>query len=85
MCLANLAWLLLRKKQLDAAEEAASRAIDLLPEEGEQLGSVNVTAFWEEYINPRARRRRPFTISRQPSELPPLLTTARNYFGFIST
>ena len=35
-CLVNLAWLLLRKKQLDAAEETGLRAIDLLPEEGEQ-------------------------------------------------
>ena len=34
-CLIKLAWLLLSDKQLDAAEEAASRAIDLLPEKGE--------------------------------------------------
>ena len=36
-CLVNLAWLLLRKKELDAAEEAAFHAIDLLPEKGEQI------------------------------------------------
>jgi len=30
-CLKNLAWLLLEENQLDAAEEAASRTIDLLP------------------------------------------------------
>ena len=35
-CLVRLAWLLLRKKQLDAAEETALHALDLLPEEGEQ-------------------------------------------------
>ena len=36
-CLINLAQLLDRDKQSDAAEEAASRAIDLLLEKGEQL------------------------------------------------
>ena len=35
-CLTNLALLLQRDKQLDAAEETAFHAIDLLPEEGEQ-------------------------------------------------
>ena len=35
-CLINLAYVLGDDKQLDAAEEAASRGIDLLPEEGEQ-------------------------------------------------
>ena len=35
-CLINLARLLNDDNQLDAAEEAASRAIDLLPEKGEQ-------------------------------------------------
>jgi len=36
-CLINLAWALYdNDEQLDAAEEAASRAIELLPEEGEQ-------------------------------------------------
>ena len=36
-CLIRLAWALGSDKQLDAAEEAASRAIDLLPEEGEEF------------------------------------------------
>ena len=36
-CLIDLALLLHKDKQLDAAEEAASRAIDLLPEKGQQL------------------------------------------------
>jgi len=36
-CLTNLAFLLLDDKQLDAAEEAASRAINLLPEKGERF------------------------------------------------
>ena len=35
-CLIDLAWLMHDDKQLDAAEEAATRAIDLLPEKGEQ-------------------------------------------------
>ena len=35
-CLVNLAWLLLRAEQLDAAEETASHAIKLLPEKAEQ-------------------------------------------------
>ena len=34
-CLRMLAWLLCEDGQLDAAEEAASRSIDLLPEEGQ--------------------------------------------------
>jgi len=36
-CSINLAWLLRSDNQLDAAEEAAFRAIDLLPEEGQQF------------------------------------------------
>jgi len=36
-CLISLAYVLYVDKQLDAAEEAASRAIDLLPENGQQL------------------------------------------------
>jgi len=36
-CLVSLAYVLCDDEQLDAAEEAASRAIDLLPEEGEQF------------------------------------------------
>ena len=36
-CLVNLAHVLCEDKQLDAAEEAAFRAIDLLPEEGERF------------------------------------------------
>jgi len=35
-CLNRLAWLLYGDKQLDAAQEAASRAIDLFPEKGEE-------------------------------------------------
>ena len=36
-CLKDLAWLLHSNNQLHSAEEAASRAIDLLPEKGEQF------------------------------------------------
>ena len=35
-CLTHLAWLMHDNGQLDAAEESASRAIDLLPEKGQQ-------------------------------------------------
>jgi len=35
-CLIDLAWLLHADKQLDAAEEAASRAFNLIPEKGDQ-------------------------------------------------
>ena len=40
-CLISLAWSLHDDGQLDAAEEAASRGIDLLPEEGEQYQVCN--------------------------------------------
>jgi len=36
-CLKDFAWLLYESKQLDAAEAAASRALNLLPEKGEQF------------------------------------------------
>jgi len=36
-CFILLAWLLFEDKQLDTAEEAASRAINFIPEEGEQF------------------------------------------------
>jgi tetratricopeptide (TPR) repeat protein len=35
-CLAELAWSLCENRELDAAEEAGSRAIDLYPEKGEE-------------------------------------------------
>ena len=37
MCLDDLAWLFFGSEQLDAAEEAASRALNLLPEEGQEF------------------------------------------------
>ena len=40
-CLLDLAWLMHDDEQLDAAEEAALRAIDLLPEEGQQSQVCN--------------------------------------------
>ena len=36
-CLTTLAWSLCEAKQLDAAEDAGSRAVDLLPEKGEEF------------------------------------------------
>jgi tetratricopeptide (TPR) repeat protein len=36
-CSSDLAWLFLGTKQLDAAEDVASRAIDLVPEQGQEL------------------------------------------------
>jgi len=44
-CLVGLAWLLHTNEQLDAAEEAASRAITLVPEEGNEF-----LAFQSHYI-----------------------------------
>ena len=44
-CLVGLAWLLHSNEQLDAAEEAASRAITLVPEEGNEF-----LAFQSHYI-----------------------------------
>ena len=40
-CLISLAWLLGLEKRFDAAEEAAFRAIDLLPEKGQQFRVYN--------------------------------------------
>jgi len=36
-CLDNLAWVLFDDEQFDAAENAASRAIDLIPEKGQEF------------------------------------------------
>ena len=62
-CLIRLAYESCDDKQLDAAEEAASRAIGL-PEKGEQLRAAKVTVFSVTYIAPRAIRRRPSAVSR---------------------
>ena len=56
-CFIQLAWLLWEQERLDAAEEAASRAIN--------FWSANLRLFSVTYIGPRARPGRPFTISRQ--------------------
>ena len=53
--LTDLAWLCHNLNQLDAAEEAASQAIDILSKEGEQNRVVPVIAFLAGYILPRAR------------------------------
>jgi hypothetical protein len=63
-CLKDLAWSLSSSKQFDAAEEAASHAIDLLAGKGEEFWSANYIVFLETYIIPRARQRRPPTIWR---------------------
>ena len=70
-CLIQLSWLFRDQGQLDAAEEAASRAMNLFPETGEPAILIKVLA---KYINPRAKSRKPLTISRQPLELRPLST-----------
>ena len=62
--LIRLAYVSCDDKQLDAAEEAASCAIGLLPEKGEQLRAAKVTVFSVTYIAPRAIRRRPSAVSR---------------------
>jgi tetratricopeptide (TPR) repeat protein len=61
----DLARVLYDDKQLDAAEEAASRAIDLLPEKGEQLlVCQGHRTLGDIYHAPRAIQRRLSTISR---------------------
>jgi len=65
----GLAWLLLQDDQPGATGRAASRAVDLAPEEDSQFPSANVIAFLAGYTIPRARERRPSLILRRPSEL----------------
>ena len=59
----HLAWLLPRKKRLGATEETAFHAIDFLPEEDEKIRFYDCHHVLGTNINPRARRRGPFTIS----------------------
>ena len=71
-------------RRFDAAEEAAFRAINLLSDTGNQsinFGSVNVITSSATYIGPRARPRRPSTISRRPSESRHLSTGLITCFG----
>ena len=63
-CLINLASVLHDDEQLNTAEKAASRAIDLLPGKANNIRSAKVAVFLVIYITPRARQRRPFTITR---------------------
>ena len=81
MSLRLLAQSFIRKNQLDAAEETASRAIDFFSETGEQFAVCN---FYHILGYPRARSRRPFTIARQPSESHLLSTGSICWFGSIS-
>jgi len=83
-CLIELARLLHSDEQLDAAEEAASRAINLLPEKGKQLNICQGHRALGYIYYSRVRQRKPSTISRWPSELHPLSTTTPSCFGFIS-
>ena len=78
-CLTILAWSLCEAKQLDAAEEAGSRAI--FSPRAKNFGFAKVTMPSVAFIDPRARRRRRFIISRRPWELPPLSTWSTNCSG----
>ena len=55
-CLVSLALLPCQNKQLDTAEEAGSRVIDLLPK---NFGFARLIALSALFINPRAIRRWP--------------------------
>jgi hypothetical protein len=81
--LQQLAQLLHHDNQLDAAEAAASRSIDLLPD-SEQFLAVKVTVSLATYIAPRVRPRRPSTTTRQPSGSRLLSTGTTNSFGSIT-
>ena len=70
--------------QLDAAGEAASHAIDLLPEKGEQSMVYESHRILHIHIGPRVRQRRRFTISRWLSGSCPLSTGTRHSFVFIT-
>jgi tetratricopeptide (TPR) repeat protein len=63
-CFIDLAWASYDDNQLDAAEEAALRGIELLPEDGKQYQACQAIVFLAMYIPPRANRRRLRTISR---------------------
>ena len=80
----RLARLLHSDKQLDAAEEAASRAINLFWKKAINSRSANLTISLAIYIATRARQRRQSTTSRQPSGSRPLSTGIVNNFGSIS-
>ena len=66
-CLIVLAYVLLDDKQPGAAEEAASIAIHLLPEEGEQLLASGSRSILGDYTTPNATRRKPFAKLRGSS------------------
>jgi tetratricopeptide (TPR) repeat protein len=63
-CLITLAYVLHDEKQLDAAEEAASRAIDLLPEKGEQFLVCNAHRVLGNIYRDKGDKRKRFTILR---------------------
>ena len=56
--LINLAWLLCEAKQLDAAEEAGSRAIELLPEEGEEIWTCRAQRVLGEIYQSKGRTKK---------------------------
>jgi hypothetical protein len=78
-CSNRLAHLLLEDNQLDAAEDAASRSIDFIPENGNKLVLCQSIVPLGLYIAPRETKRRPFTISRRPSNLHPVSTGRINW------
>jgi hypothetical protein len=83
-CLITLIRFLRDDKQFDAAEEAALRAIDLVPGRDELFLVCHYITFLAGYIDPRARSGKPFTISRQLSGLRLLSTWHHFLFGIHS-
>jgi tetratricopeptide (TPR) repeat protein len=71
----TLAELLLDDEQLDAAEDAASRAIDLVPEKGQEFTVCQ--------LHQTLGRVHQSTISGRPSQSHPLPNGTMNYFGIL--
>lgn len=65
-CLKDLALVLFSDKQLDAAENAASRAINLVPEKGQEHSLCVLHRILGKIYQSKGENRKPSTISRQP-------------------
>ena len=83
-CWGDLSGLFCSVGQLEAAEKAGSRAIELLPEEAKNSVFLNFIKVSVEYTRRRRRKRGRFTISRRPSGSRPLSNGPANYFRFIT-
>ena len=83
--LLTLAGAFIKNNQVDAAEEAASRVLQLLQRKAKNIWSARSTSFFSVYILSRATTRRPFTISKRPSKSQPASTGKVNYLWLITS